>query len=479
MHTSTALQQMTAQLYQELQQSTLKHSLEDSKVSQHVDEKIRHWAYQAKSNLEGQHPYRHVGEQLQIWHQLEQIDTALFAQMLDEYQDFMALLGIPDLTALWQAQFQHSSNSSASLLDMQFQLLKEKWQRQLTEAVAQWEFEQLALQRDAFLDEMKDFLATLQKMAKHKDSIGIETGILLDYSAGKLTEKDTAQFEEWCRYLEQDAELLRLCKMLGHAVPTHVQRRRILRQKSHQSQAPQSVDTLNAREEIVGIQLARELSLALPTERALLADPELELLFDLKYLESNLMSLHMQGQQSGRMIEDHQSHRQPDSQKGPMIICLDTSGSMHGQPELIAKAITLYLAIQAMKTKRAFYIINFSTNLTVLELQKKTALDDVIHFLSQSFHGGTDLLPALEHSLTVLAQAHFEQADVVVISDFIMGQFPESVMTRITQHQQQGTGFYAVAIGNLRFEHLNQGLFDHQWIYQAKTGQVIELENKK
>ena len=33
----------------------------------------------------------------------------------------------------------------------------------------------------------------------------------------------------------------------------------------------------------------------------------------------------------------------------------------------------------------------------------------------------------------------------------------------------------AVAIGNFRFDHLNLGLFDHQWIYQAKTGQVLEL----
>lgn len=475
MQTSMALQQVTDQLYHALQQSTLKHWLEDRKVSQHLDEKIRTWAYQAKSNLDEQHPYQQVGQQLVAWQQIEHITQPLFSQMFQEYQQFMQLLGMPDLTTLWQAQFQTMTMTNASMLSTQFQLVKEKWQRQLTEAVAQWEFEQLALQRDAFLDEIKDFLATLQKMAKHKDSVGLETGILLDYSAGKLTAQDTAQFEEWCDYLEKDTELLRLCKMIGNAQPTHVKRRRIHRKKEQVSQDHVSVNALQSQEEIVGIQLARELSLALPSERALLSDPELELLFDLKYLESNLMSLHMQGQQTGRILEDPHQYTQPHSQKGPMIVCLDTSGSMHGQPELIAKAITLYLAIQGMKSKRAVYLINFSTDLTILELQKKTALDDVIHFLSQSFHGGTDLLPALEHSLTILDRPDFVQADLVVISDFIMGHLPEMLMLGIEQQQQQGTGFYAVAIANLRFEHLNQGLFDHQWIYQAKTGQVLSL----
>ena len=33
----------------------------------------------------------------------------------------------------------------------------------------------------------------------------------------------------------------------------------------------------------------------------------------------------------------------------PMIIWIDTSGSKHGSPEAIAKALTLYLSTQAKK----------------------------------------------------------------------------------------------------------------------------------
>lgn len=110
-----------------------------------------------------------------------------------------------------------------------------------------------------------------------------------------------------------------------------------------------------------------------------------------------------------------------------------------------------------------------------MELQQGNALDDVIHFLSQSFHGGTDIVPAMQHAADMLRQPNFSHADVLVISDFIMGGLPPELMEGIEQLQQQGAGFYAVAIGNFRIDHLNDALFDHQWVYQANTGTVEQL----
>lgn len=467
-----------AQLYQELAQSTLKHWLDDHKVAKHLDEKIQHWAFEAKSSLDQQHPYLQVQQQLQAWlnHRAD-LTAAEFQQMLNQYQAFNQILNEPDLTESLRVQaqqelLQRDGRLAQQTLQLNTQLLKEKWQRKLTQAIADWEFEQLALQRDAFLQEMKDFLATLQKMAKHKDSLGLDTGIFIDYSRGQLRPQDVQQFEQWCQYLEQDAELLKLCRMLGAAQPS--QKRRQARQAKRQP-ALQWLQQQQLHEEIVGLKLAQELSLALPSELALLADPDLDIWFDLKYLESNLMSFNMQGQQQARVIQDPQQAKHVLGQQGPMVVCLDTSGSMHGQPELIAKAIVLYLATQAMKSKRAMYIINFSTQLTTLNLQHQQALDELIHFLSQSFHGGTDILPAIEHAVEMLADDSFQNADVVVVSDFIMGQVGEALMQQVHAHQQRGNGFYAVAIANLHLEHLDSGLFDRQWIYQSKTGKVLQL----
>ena len=171
----------------------------------------------------------------------------------------------------------------AAFRDLQFQLLRDKWQRKLTEAVAAWEFEQLALQRDVFLDDMKEFLASLQRMAKHKDSLGLDTGIFIDYSKGKLSPQDVDQFQQWCEYLEQDRELLRLAKCLGSAQPSKYPRR-----AAHLQLPPDAhvaVQTHQVHEALIGIQLARDLKNTLPQELALLADPDLEILFDLKYVD--------------------------------------------------------------------------------------------------------------------------------------------------------------------------------------------------
>ncbi|MEN8391921.1 VWA domain-containing protein [Acinetobacter indicus] len=468
----TALEQLTGQLYQELADSSLKHWLDDQKVSQHLDDKVRAWAYQAKSSLDQQHPYREVQQQLEHWLAQPSINSAEFQQMQVQYQDFQAQLGLPDLSPFWT----QSATFSAGQRELQAQLLTEKWQRKLTEAIAHWEFEQLALQRDAFLDEIRDFLSQMQRLAKYKDATGIETGIFIDYSRGQLQPQDIQQFEQWASYLQDDRELQALCQKIGSAQPAHYPRQAV---QQHRPEQELELLEQHWHEEITGIQLAQDLNLALPSELALLADPDLALLFDLKYLESNLMSFNLQGQHSSRVIQDQTARHKRLGQKGPMILCLDTSGSMHGQPELIAKAMSLYLAIQAMKAKRPMYLINFSTQLTSLNLLEGYSLDDLIHFLSQSFHGGTDVIPAIEHALSMLAQSNFHNADVLVVSDFIMEQLPTELMAQVEQQKQQGTGFYAVAIGNFRFEHLNQGLFDHQWIYQSKERKVRYLPSNR
>ncbi|WP_353143278.1 VWA domain-containing protein [Acinetobacter pragensis] len=469
--TQAALTQVTDQLYEELRQSSLKHWLDDEKAAKTLDEKVHAWAYQAKSSLDQQHPYLDAQIHLEHWLDKVSVSAAEFQLMNQQFQDFQLALGTPALGELWQFQHNAAEPLPSKTLHLQFQLLKEKWQRKLTEAIAAWEFEQLALQRDAFLDEIKDFLAALQKMAKHKDAFGADTGIFIDYSKGQLTEHDVQQFEEWSRYLAQDQELMKLCKMMGSAVPSKYKRKRNSRIVQD---AQQQLDQ-QAMEEITGIRLAQDLNLALPSELALLADPDLQILFDLKYLESNILGFHLQGEQTGRMIDDPRHAPRRRGEKGPMILCLDTSGSMHGQPELIAKAISLYLGMQAMKAKRPMHIINFSTNLTVLDLQRGYALDELIHFLSQSFHGGTDIVPAMQHAVDMLHQPNFSQADVLVISDFIMGALPAELMEQIEGHQQRGAGFYATAIGNFRIAHLGDALFDHQWIYQAATGRVTQL----
>ncbi len=84
-----------------------------------------------------------------------------------------------------------------------------------------------------------------------------------------------------------------------------------------------------------------------------------------------------------------------DEKMGPIIICLNTSGSMSGASENIAKALTLCLSSRAVSQKRKCYLINFSTSIKTLDLTPPKGIRDLIDFLKMSFHGGNDVAPAL------------------------------------------------------------------------------------
>lgn len=52
------------------------------------------------------------------------------------------------------------------------------------------------------------------------------------------------------------------------------------------------------------------------------------------------------------------------------MLCIDTSGSMIGKQEMVAKSVALYMANTAVSQKHACYLINFSTNINSLDLTK-------------------------------------------------------------------------------------------------------------
>ena len=53
-----------------------------------------------------------------------------------------------------------------------------------------------------------------------------------------------------------------------------------------------------------------------------------------------------------------------------MVLCIDTSGSMIGKLEMVAKSVALYMTNTAVSQKRVCYLINFSTNISSLDLTK-------------------------------------------------------------------------------------------------------------
>ena len=207
-----------------------------------------------------------------------------------------------------------------------------------------------------------------------------------------------------------------------------------------------------------GITRSDSVSRMLPQEAALLGHPILKKLWHAKRAEHSLMSYAVEGTQLETQATDVNEQREVQrsgkfrsEDRGPMIICLDTSGSMAGNPETIAKALTLECLSVAAKEKRDCYVYLFGSQGEVKELEltpSEKGLDRLIGFLSMSFGGGTDAEGPLQMALARCKSEAWQDADILLVSD---GIFPtsSSLTSKIKRRKQShALSVHGVLIGS-------------------------------
>ncbi|SIS98692.1 VWA domain-containing protein [Insolitispirillum peregrinum] len=447
-------------------------------VWNHVAEQIRQWEATAHATLATEFPFLAHEGNLVSWerdppaslrHQNHTSDA------IDEYVSFCNAIGHPVSKSFWEEWFIDDSRKHTDDRSIATRLLLSGWRKKMDQARAEWELERIEVSRAAFKAKLDGFLRMLQQLHEQLEALGLETGILLDLSRGNLTAQDIEQFKRWAKYLAEDQGVRALCDLLGKIRQIEFSER-IERVKSV---APSKIrlPDINSREEIVGVRLGRDIEHVLPAELALLADPDTAILFDLKYVEARLMCFDMQGIQNiHRHVETEEEQSVKDAEKqGPMVICIDTSGSMNGMPETIAKAVALFLATKAREQKRPCYLINFSTGIHTLDLGGDFGMDGLIRFLQMSFHGGTDVAPALDHALDTMKRDAYRNADLLIVSDFIMSGLPESILARIKGQRLNGSRFHSLVVGGCYMTQHLKSLFDNEWVYNPRNSSIHEL----
>lgn len=200
-----------------------------------------------------------------------------------------------------------------------------------------------------------------------------------------------------------------------------------------------------SRSDISGITIGNDLNCLLPSELALLGAKSTENLFYQRYVQ-NRLQLFSSASHSFEVAND---------KSGPIYICVDTSGSMKGEPEVTAKSLALAVAIVAQRDRRPICMINYSHNLsffvlTNLHRQRKKFLA----FLSHSYDGGNDenklfyflfkKLPSIP-KYKLFANA-FNGADILIISDYIWSYISNENMQLIQKARSEGMKFYGLGI---------------------------------
>ena len=319
------------------------------------------------------------------------------------------------------------------------------WRISLERARALWR-EQVASERIARLyAEYVKRLKCIRKLSAEFVTFGA-SGFGWGLGAVELIKHDAATLLSWLHKIEGSQELKRLCDLIGRLMAAEKRKEREEIVTTVEYEVPK-IDT-SVKEEIAGITLGRSIEDAVPSELAACGDSELETLFDLKFIEGRLMCFEKSGILFEKRTKDEAQtvERETADGRGPMIICIDTSWSMSGDPEVVAKAVSLALVMRARQEKRKCYLIKFSTGIEAQNVGDGASLDAIIGFLSSSFNGGTDADLALKAGIKVMEQNDYRKADLLVVSDFCFGGQHEKITRRIRKQKKSGSRFYAVIV---------------------------------
>ena len=144
--------------------------------------------------------------------------------------------------------------------------------------------------------------------------------------------------------------------------------------------------------DIEGISVGNDLSALLPIEMATMADEELSGLFAYRYATRRLQTFLFK---SNLMKKAQKVQVARARQKGPMIVCMDTSGSMQGPPERIAHSLVIKLLQIALAQKRDLLLITFSDKAKTFDVRaNRTSLLDYMRQQCGGSTDGTEMLQA-------------------------------------------------------------------------------------
>lgn len=354
----------------------------------------------------------------------------------------------------------------------------DNWKQALDEKYTEWALKEIDKFREKFFKETEEFLENLKKIKEFQEAIGDDTGLLFDLSLGNILKKDLEYINSLANFIRDTESIKKLCDMLGRFVKAEESHKieTIFRKETFHTK----VRDVNSKEEIVGITYSRDINNILPQEKLLLAEGVLETLFGVKYFENRLLTFKKEGYTDFSYDETIEEKVEviEEEKKGPIIICVDTSGSMSGVPETVAKAVTLYLATRAMKQKRNCYLINFSVQIYTTDLTYPKTIDNLIEFLRISFNGGTDAIPALRHAVKIMNDENYKKSDLLFISDFVFNDFTKEDYDLVKNQKENENKFYSLIIGSTPMFDLKESLFDYNWVYDASTSSVKEITGK-
>jgi uncharacterized protein with von Willebrand factor type A (vWA) domain len=209
--------------------------------------------------------------------------------------------------------------------------------------------------------------------------------------------------------------------------------------------------------ELLGIRHSDRIERMLGSEAMQIRHPVLHKLWRARLAESRLLTYQSEAVLR-ELVPDLQARpqqaaaAQPERlERGPMVLCIDTSGSMKGAPENIAKAVVLEAVRTAQREQRGCVLLAFGAPDEVIERELQggaAGLHALLELLGQGFDGGTDVATPLERAIARVRTRQWHSADLLLVSDGEFGCTPATLAELDAARAELGLRVQGILVGD-------------------------------
>jgi uncharacterized protein with von Willebrand factor type A (vWA) domain len=458
---------------------------QNGKIRKQIILDTLYWLRKSYDKTKSKHPYQDEQMRLESWaitplhvfvkrwpslpvylnnlYSREQLDSRFFR---DRFQQIIGSKTIDDITQEYQDR-----------IDRLLKDLLAQWDALLYAKILDYQLRKLDEEKEAFTELVNKKVEEYQKLQQLVKPFSDYLG--WDMSRELWEDTSFQLLQQYDDLLADEQSIKELADLLGQMREAEIEIEEETFEKTIIRQEWQ-VDE-HSKAEIVGLHESDDLTNMLSSEASLLADDQIEMVFLKKYADKHLLTFRYEDRKLVKS-EDHFTEinqRIRQKEKGPFIVCVDTSESMAGRPEQIAKVLCMGVLKMAMQENRRAYLINFSRGIKTLDLHNiADSVDEIAQFLRMSFYGGTDASLALNEAVRQLKGNDYEDADVLMVSDFIMYKVDEDILKEIRYFQQnKGTQFHSLTLSkDANAEVLAS--FDTNWVYDPKQKGIIRSLTK-
>lgn len=232
-----------------------------------------------------------------------------------------------------------------------------------------------------------------------------------------------------------------------------------------------------SRSDISGITAGNAISAVLPSELALLAEPKTQNIFWSNYAASRLQVF-----ASASQVKSQNKH-----QDGPVIICVDTSSSMTGEPVLVARALAVAVSIIAWRRKRSVFVVKYSDTYDYINLgDNNSRLGELSRFLSIISSGGNNENAMFQWLFKDVVNnlSDYDSADILCVSDFGWTEIATKTERLINENKLHGMRLYGLNVQSGMFRKDDQSIMnqamaicDSVWTYSEGVCKEVKKYN--